>query len=37
MPEDYEVAVLIPIGYPRPYQVKQKPVLLYEKIHIDKW
>ena len=34
---DYEVATLIPIGYPKPYKVKQKPVLLQNKIHIDKW
>lgn len=37
VPEDYEVAALIPIGYPKPYQVKQKPASLRDKIHNDKW
>jgi len=37
VPEDYEVAALIPIGYPKPYQVKQKPTSLRDKIHKDKW
>jgi len=37
LPEDYEVATLIPIGYPALDNVKQKTVILQEKIHIDKW
>jgi len=37
VPEDYEVAALIPIGYSKPYQVKQKPTSLQDKIHYDKW
>lgn len=37
VPEDYEVAALIPIGYPKPYWVKQKPVSLRNKIHHGKW
>jgi nitroreductase len=37
IPEDYEVATLIPIGYPQEYFVKQKPVSLKEKIHCNKW
>nr|MDO8133055.1 nitroreductase family protein [Candidatus Njordarchaeum guaymaensis] len=37
IPEDYEVAALIPIGYPGEHIVKQKTVLLQQKTHIDKW
>jgi len=37
IPEDYEVATMIPIGYPSDYFVKQKPVSLREKVHYDKW
>jgi nitroreductase len=37
IPEDYEVATLIPIGYPQEYFVKQKPISLREKIHFNKW
>lgn len=37
VPEDYEVATLIPIGYPAPYDVKQKPIVLQSKIHANKW
>jgi nitroreductase len=37
IPEDYEIAALIPIGYPAPYDVKQKPVILQNKIHMNKW
>jgi len=37
IPEDYEVATMIPIGYPSEYFVKQKPVSLREKVHYDKW
>lgn len=37
VPDDYEVATLIPMGYPQEYFVKQKPVSLQEKIHHDKW
>jgi len=37
VPADYEVATLIPIGYPKPYEVKQKPASLQDRIHSDKW
>lgn len=37
MPDDYEVAVIISIGYPQEYFVKQRPLSLQEKIHYDKW
>src|SRR5208283_137006 len=37
IPSDYEVAALIPIGYPKDYFVKQRPILLQEKLHYDKW
>lgn len=37
LPEDYEVAAIIPIGYPKDYFVKQKTVSLQEKTHHDKW
>ena len=37
IPEDYEAATMIPIGYPSDYFLKQKPVSLREKIHYDKW
>ena len=37
IPDDYEVAALIPIGYPQEYFVKQKPVTLQEKMHYNKW
>ena len=37
VPEDYEVAAAIPIGYPVDYSVKQKSVSLEEKLHIDRW
>jgi len=37
IPNDYEVAVLIPIGYPQGYFVKQRPLSLQEKIHCGKW
>jgi nitroreductase len=37
VPEDYEVAALIPIGYPKDYFIKQKTVSLKEKIHYNKW
>lgn len=37
LPEDYEVAAIIPIGYPQDYFVKQKTVSLQEKTHYDKW
>jgi len=36
-PDDYEVAALIPIGYPQEYFVKQKSVSLKEKIHYNRW
>jgi nitroreductase len=37
IPGDYEVAVLIPIGYSQEYLVKQRPLPLQEKIHYDAW
>jgi nitroreductase len=37
IPYDYEVAALIPIGYPQEYFVKQRPTSLQEKIHYDGW
>jgi|SRR5271157_639211 len=37
VPEDYEVATLISIGYPKPYQVKQNPASLRDKMHRDNW
>lgn len=37
IPDYYEVATLIPIGYPKEYFVKQKPISLQEKIHHNKW
>jgi nitroreductase len=37
IPDDYEVAVIIPIGYPQEYLVKQRPLSLQEKIHLNKW
>ena len=37
IPQDYEVAAVIPIGYPTDYFVKQKIVLLKEKMHYNKW
>lgn len=37
VPGDYEVAALIPIGYPKDYFVKQRPISLREKLHYDRW
>ena len=37
LPEDYEVAAIIPIGYPGEHFVKQKMVSLQDKMHHDKW
>ena len=37
IPDDYEIATLIPIGYPEEHFVRQKPVSLKEKTHYDKW
>jgi nitroreductase len=37
IPDDYEVATMIPIGYPSDYSVKQKPVSVKEKTHYDSW
>jgi nitroreductase len=37
VPQDYEVAAVIPIGYPTDYFIKQKTICLREKIHCDKW
>ncbi len=37
LPEDYEVAAIIPIGYPKKYFVKQKAVPLQEKTHYERW
>ena len=36
IPEDYEVAAIIPIGYPGEHFVKQKTVTLQDKMHHDK-
>ena len=39
IPEDYEVPVLIPIGYlaKNAKRLPQKEIHLEEKIHINKW
>ncbi|MGD0644004.1 MAG: nitroreductase family protein [Candidatus Bathyarchaeia archaeon] len=37
VPGGYEVAALIPIGYPKNYFVKQKPISLQEKLHYERW
>ena len=37
VPKDYEVATLIPMGYPQEYSVKQKPISLREKRHYNEW
>jgi nitroreductase len=38
IPEDYEIAALIPIGYPKQEpSIKQVKINLGERIHIDKW
>jgi len=37
IPEDYEVATIIPIGYPKDYFIEQKPVYIKEKIHYNEW
>jgi nitroreductase len=37
IPEDYEIATIIPIGYPKQYLIKQKLVSLPEKIHVNTW
>jgi nitroreductase len=37
VPDGYEVAAAIPIGYPEDYLIKQKAVSLEEKLHYDKW
>lgn len=37
VPDDYEVAALIPFGYAKDYFVQQKPITLKEKVHYDKW
>ena len=37
VPEGYEVAAAIPIGYPLEYSVKQNAVYLEKKLHIDRW
>jgi len=37
VPDGYDVAAVIPIGYPMDYSVKQKTVSLKEKLHYDKW
>jgi nitroreductase len=37
LPEDYEIAALIPIGYPKDYLIAQIPQSLSEKTHFDKW
>ena len=37
VPEGYEVAAVVPMGYPVDYSVKQKTVTLKEKLHFNKW
>jgi nitroreductase len=37
IPHDYEIAALIPIGYPTDYFVKQKTISLKEKMHYNRW
>ena len=37
LPRDYDIAAIIPIGYPAHYSVVQKPVEVEEKIHYDRW
>lgn len=37
IPEDYEVATIMPIGYPKDYFIEQKPVYIKEKIHYNEW
>ena len=37
VPEGYEVAAAIPIGYPMDYSVKQASVSVEEKLHYDRW
>jgi hypothetical protein len=34
---DYEVAALIPIGYPKDYIVEQRPTSLQETLHYNIW
>ena len=37
IPEGYDVAAAIPIGYPENYPIKQKTISLEEKLHYNKW
>ena len=37
LPRDMEIAVLIPIGYPKQEPEERKPENLDERLHIDKW
>ena len=37
IPDDYEVAALVPIGYPKDYFVEQRPISSQEKLHYDRW
>ena len=37
LPADYEVAALIPIGYPKGEGVRQMPVSADEKTHFNEW
>ncbi|HVP41441.1 MAG TPA: nitroreductase family protein [Candidatus Krumholzibacteriaceae bacterium] len=37
MPQDYEIAAVIPLGYPTDYFVKQKTISLREKMHYNRW
>jgi len=37
IPSDYEIAAMIPIGYPAEYKVTQKAVSLQQKIHYNEW
>ncbi len=37
IPEDYEIAAIIPIGYPQKHAIKQKTVSLPQKMHFESW
>ncbi|MFX1318589.1 MAG: nitroreductase family protein [Promethearchaeota archaeon] len=37
IPEGYEIAAIIPIGYPHKHVIKQKPVSLQKKVHFERW
>jgi 5,6-dimethylbenzimidazole synthase len=37
VPVGYEVAAVIPIGYPEEYSMDQRTIFLEERLHHDKW